>query len=105
MRYIEFLLKLNGKFEFLRKITQSWVKNAVLNPKKREILNNFYHKLSYYEKSIFRALYGRIFRDGKEHEINGEWILIFAGQKIRIPLTKESLWLDCEFQFEGMILK
>lgn len=96
MRAIEFLLKLNGKFAFLRNITQSWVKNAVLNPKKRKTLNNFYHKLSYYEKSIFHALYGRIFRDGKEYEINGEWILKFAGREIKIPLNKESLWLDWE---------
>lgn len=96
MRSIEFLLKLNGKFAFLRKITQSWVKNAVLNPKKRKNLNNFYHKLTYYEKSIFHALYGRLFRDGKAYDIEGEWILKFAAREIKIPLSSDGLWLDWE---------
>ncbi|WP_460389849.1 FkbM family methyltransferase [Algoriphagus aestuariicola] len=67
-----------------------------MNPDKRRKLNNLYHKLSYYEKSIFHGLFSRIFRDGKSHEIDGEWILKFAGQEVRIPLTKESLGLDWE---------
>ncbi|WP_139162664.1 FkbM family methyltransferase [Algoriphagus faecimaris] len=72
------------------------VKKAVLDPTQRKRLNKFYHKLTYYEKSIFHALYGRIFRDGKNYDIQGEWILKFAGKEIRIPLESESLWLDWE---------
>ncbi|UCS91980.1 FkbM family methyltransferase [Echinicola marina] len=93
---IELFLKLNGKFSFLRKITQNAVKKAVLNPSKRAKLNRFYHRMSYYEKSIFHSLYGRIFRDGKQYTIDGVWILKFAGKDIKIPLRSESLWLDWE---------
>lgn len=96
MRLFEFLLKLNGKFTSIRKISQPIVKKAVLNPNSRKRLNKFYHKLTYYEKSIFHALFGRIFRDGGKYEIDGEWELKFAGRKIKIPLQGESLWLDWE---------
>jgi len=96
MRPIEFFLKLNGKFSFIREITQNMVKEAVINPSKRVRLNRLYHKMTYYEKSIFHALYGRIFRDGKQYPIDGVWILKFAGRDIKIPLRSESLWLDWE---------
>lgn len=96
MRLFEFLLKLNGKFSLIRKISQPLVKKAVLNPNSRKRLNKFYHKLTYYEKSIFHALFGRIFRDGGKYEIDGEWELKFAGRKIKIHLQGESLWLDWE---------
>lgn len=92
----ELLLKLNGKFPTLRKISQTWVKNAVLNPKRRLRLNNLYNRLTYYEKSIFHGLFGRIFRDGNAYEIEGVWNLKFAGKEIQIPLNGNSLWLDWE---------
>lgn len=96
MRLNEFFLKLNGKFKFLRTISQRYIKKAVLNPKSRKRLNNFYHGLSYYEKSIFHALYSRLFRDGKTYDIEGEWTLKFAGREIKMPLSSDSLWLDWE---------
>ncbi|MDF2159413.1 FkbM family methyltransferase [Algoriphagus sp. CAU 1675] len=96
MTFFEFVLKLNGKFPALRRFSQSFVKSAVLDPRKRSRLNSLYHKLSYYEKSIFHALFGRIFRDGNSYDIDGYWILKFAGQEIRIPLNGDSLWLDWE---------
>lgn len=96
MRILEFILKLNGKFSSLRNLSQPLVKKAILNPIWRRRLNEFYHNLSYYEKSIFHALYGRIFRDGKSYTIEGDWILKFAGEEIKIPLSSESLWLDWE---------
>lgn len=96
MRFFEFVLKLNGKFPAIRKISQVWVKKAVLDPVRRSKLNNLYHQLSFYEKSIFHALFGRIFRDGNTYEIDGYWTLKFAGQEIQIPLNGESLWLDWE---------
>lgn len=96
MSLYEFLLKLNGKFPFLGNFSRNWVKRAVLNPRSRLKLNKFYHKLNFYEKSIFHALYSRVFRDGKTYEINGEWILKFAGKEIRMPLESKTLWLDWE---------
>lgn len=96
MRFFEFVLKLNGKFPVIRKISQAWVKKAVLDPMRRSKLNNLYHQLSYYEKSIFHALFGRIFRDGNTYEIDGYWTLKFAGKEIQIPLNGDSLWLDWE---------
>lgn len=96
MSLYEFLLKLNGKFSFLGNLSRTWVKRAVLNPKTRLKLNEFYHKLNFYEKSIFHALYSRVFRDGKAYQIKGEWILKFVGKEIRMPLESETLWLDWE---------
>jgi FkbM family methyltransferase len=96
MRLFELLLKVNGKFSFVRKISQSYVKKAVLDPKTRKKLNSIYHRLSFYEKSIFHALFSRIFRDGKNHAIEGEWIVEFAERELKMPLQSDSLALDWE---------
>jgi len=96
MRLIEFIFKLNGKFLFIRKVSQNLVRKAILNTNSRKRLNNFYHRLSFYEKSIFHALYGRVFRDGNTYSIYGEWILKFAGKEVRVPLSEKSIGLDWE---------
>jgi FkbM family methyltransferase len=96
MRLFELLLKVNGKFSFVRKISQSYVKKAVLDPNKRKKLNSIYHRLTFYEKSIFHALFSRIFRDGNFHSIDSFWIVKFAGRDLKMPLQSESLALDWE---------
>jgi FkbM family methyltransferase len=94
MRLIELFLKLNGKFSFLRKFSQKQMRVIVLNKYSREKLNRVYHQLSYYEKSIFHALFSRIFRDGGHYELDSFWVVKFAGKEIKMPLRGNSLWLD-----------
>ncbi|WBL41316.1 FkbM family methyltransferase [Algoriphagus halophytocola] len=96
MNFFEFVLKLNGKFHWIRNISQSFVKRAVLNPEKRRKLNTLYHKFSFYEKSIFHALFSKIFRDGNHYSIDGFWLVKFAGKELKMPLQSESFALDWE---------
>lgn len=78
----------------LRPSRRSFVKLVTGNKTSRSWLNHYYNSLNDEGKSRFHARYARIYYEDGISLPAGEWLIQFAGQKIRLPLRPSWSWLD-----------
>lgn len=60
----------------------------------RSALNIIYNRLSYRQMGRVHARFAKLFRDGESRVEPGTWNVRFRGRKMRIPLGKDTMWLD-----------
>ena len=60
----------------------------------RKCLNRLYDGFSDRRRRVFHARFAKIFRDHRPPVAPGTWRVRFAGREVRIPLGRETMWLD-----------
>jgi FkbM family methyltransferase len=90
------ILRIIRKLSVLDRLSQSLMTTLATNQNWCKKLNESYNKLSFDEKNVFHSIFYKTFRDDKLNAPEGIWTVIFLGKKIKLPLRKESAWLDWE---------
>lgn len=94
MTITELSLKAINKIPVMKKVSQSFCRYAITHKTFRKWMNKRYNKLNNKERILFHYLFARIFRNIKRHSLIAEWIVLFNGTEIKMPLNGENLWLD-----------
>lgn len=88
---------MNSRSSFLhlpQKAAQKIVKVLAANSLSRSWLDTLYQKLTFAQMRFFHKNFAKIFRDRDQQVDPGQWIVNFAEQQIRLPLSLDRFWLD-----------
>ena len=77
-----------------RRDSERIVRRAVEARAPRTALNLLYDRLSIHRKARAHARFAKLFRDREPSADAGIWTVRFHGRKIRVPLRRQSMWLD-----------
>ncbi len=82
------------KRNIVSKLKQLSVALMASNNLTRPLLNSFYLRLSPAARSHFHHHYSKLFRRRNYSIQDGHWSVPFLGRRIRLPLTRNEMWLD-----------
>jgi len=94
MLYNRIFLKVMKKWKPAYKKSLVTMQARVADPVKRKKLNDWFLKMTQYEKTRFHRLYGRLFQNSSIKIEEGAWQVEFAGKYLKFPLRNKSLLLD-----------
>ena len=81
---------------YSRPILRDIVRRMASHRWSRDILNRFYLSLSWSQRAWFHGMFANIFKDRDDAVASGTWTIRFGGKLIKLPITRERIWLDWE---------
>ena len=81
---------------YSRPILRDIVRRMASHQWSREILNRFYLGLSWSQRAWFHGMFASVFKDRDDAITSGTWKIQFGDKLIKLPITRERLWLDWE---------